>query len=471
MAVTSQGKLLVVGASQHVRARRHLFRHRDRPAERERLARHVVRRRHREGEEGHRDGVRPRPVVRATTTASPTRSPAPWRCCPTAGSSSPAPSAPPASRPRRRRPVTRPVRPRRLARHVLRRRPGVRPDQTPGRGPDRFNSMAVLRDGRILAGGSAERNAPDVFGTTLSWPATPPAAPWTDRSGPAGSPTTDFTTSVRPGDTIRSLLVQRTARCWAVGSSQPQDHEEPTRTAMARYNANGSVDNSFSGDGKLLSEVIASGGALAAAGGAGRRTVVVGTSGSAAVVARFGADAAATASVSGTFYKDAQRQRAPRNSGEPVLAGWQAFVDQNNDGFYTPGEKIATSNSAGVVQAHRAPARHLSHPRDPPDRLGPHPTRRWRTRSDTTTSRSDSGRPCSARTSGIARPDRKPRIIHLVRTRCVRIRRHPSRPSYPRRWRNRFAAPRAGWEDDPAHPRRRPHPRHHARDAPTAPSA
>jgi uncharacterized delta-60 repeat protein len=218
-------------------------------------------------------------------------------------------------------------------------------------GPDNesFYSLTVLRDGRILAGGTAERAASDPFSHDFVLARYTAGGSLDSSFGAGGTAKTDFNDFGQAGDTMRSALVQPNGKILAVGSSQPNDTEQPARTAMARYNANGTLDTSFSGDGKLVSGIISNGGALAAASAPDGKTVVAGTTGSVAVVGRFGADAAATASVSGTFYKDTNGNGV-RNSGEPVLAGWQAFVDQNNDGFYTPGERIATSNSAGVYK-------------------------------------------------------------------------------------------------------------------------
>jgi hypothetical protein len=96
----------------------------------------------------------------------------------------------------------------------------------------------------------------------------------------------------------------------------------------------------------VLSGLIPNAGAQGGAATPDGKLVVVSTWVPAAVIGRFGSDAAATAKISGTFYNDLNGNGA-KNTGEGGLANWQAFVDSNNDGFWTPGEKIATSDATG----------------------------------------------------------------------------------------------------------------------------
>ncbi|HEX8913791.1 MAG TPA: SdrD B-like domain-containing protein, partial [Humisphaera sp.] len=89
------------------------------------------------------------------------------------------------------------------------------------------------------------------------------------------------------------------------------------------------------------------GGAVAlAAAPAGKMVAAGGSNMDRSFVARFGSDSSATASIAGVVYNDADRDGV-RDAAEPGLAGWQVYVDANNDGFLTPGEQIATTDSAG----------------------------------------------------------------------------------------------------------------------------
>jgi uncharacterized delta-60 repeat protein len=211
-----------------------------------------------------------------------------------------------------------------------------------------FSSLAVLADGKIIAGGAADTGVDSPFGNDFLLVRYTASGVKDNTFGNAGNGIvkTSFDEFGPAVDNIKNLIVQPNGKIVAVGYSFPEDIEQPARTAIARYNANGTLDSSFSGDGKLLSPIIPNNGATGAAATPDGKLIIVGGSGPSAVIARFGSDAAATAKISGTFYNDLNANGV-RNAGENGLADWQAFVDSNNDGFWTPGEKIATSDGLG----------------------------------------------------------------------------------------------------------------------------
>jgi uncharacterized delta-60 repeat protein len=146
---------------------------------------------------------------------------------------------------------------------------------------------------------------------------------------------------------LAALSVQPNGKILAVGAATVANSDTGSETASlatVRYNANGTLDTSYSGDGKQLNAQLSFGSAVAAA--PGGKTVVAGAKGTKAAVARFGSDFAATASIAGTVYND-KNANGIKDAGEGGLAGFQVFVDSNNDGFYTPGETVATSDAAG----------------------------------------------------------------------------------------------------------------------------
>jgi uncharacterized delta-60 repeat protein len=165
-----------------------------------------------------------------------------------------------------------------------------------------------------------------------------------------GTVTTDFfsTEDATSYDKLNALLIQPNGKILAVGTRYLSS-TVPTATslAMARYNASGTLDTSFSGDGLQVISAIGGGNAVASA--PGGKTVIAGEFGPKAAVPRFGSDYAATASISGTLYNDLNGN-GKRDTGEPALSAWQVYVDSNNDGVYTPGEAVANSNSSGYYK-------------------------------------------------------------------------------------------------------------------------
>jgi hypothetical protein len=114
--------------------------------------------------------------------------------------------------------------------------------------------------------------------------------------------------------------------------------------ALIRYNADGKLDTSFSGDGKYTSSALNEVNGVVR--GLGGKNIVIGALGTKAGILRFGADSTATASISGRFFKDSNGDGIEQ-SGEGVLVNWRAFADSTNNGYYDAGEITALSDSSG----------------------------------------------------------------------------------------------------------------------------
>ena len=106
-------------------------------------------------------------------------------------------------------------------------------------------SMAIQGDGKIIAAGFANNGSNDDFALA--------------RYNSDGSLDTSFdadgqvTTAMGPGnDAIRSIVIQSDGKILAVGNASNGTNFD---FAIARYNANGSLDTSFDADGKLLTPI------------------------------------------------------------------------------------------------------------------------------------------------------------------------------------------------------------------------
>lgn len=106
-------------------------------------------------------------------------------------------------------------------------------------------SMAIQGDGKIIAAGFANNGSNDDFALA--------------RYNSDGSLDTSFdsdgqvTTAMGPGnDAIRSIVIQSDGKILAVGNASNGTNFD---FAIARYNANGSLDTSFDTDGKLLTPI------------------------------------------------------------------------------------------------------------------------------------------------------------------------------------------------------------------------
>jgi uncharacterized delta-60 repeat protein len=216
------------------------------------------------------------------------------------------------------------------------------------------SSLAILNSGKILVGGSAlpqYMDHPSFSNFALVRLNANGSLDSSFGSGGKAS-TTVFSSNDPNGYTnsdsrLQGFIVQPNGKIVATGPSRLNAFDsasETTLTAVVRYNANGSLDTSFSGDGKQLYGQIEGSNAIAAA--PGGKTVVAGYWGNKAGVLRFQSDSAATASISGTFFNDLDGDGV-KDASEKPLAGWKAFIDSNNDGVFTPGEKYAVTDSSG----------------------------------------------------------------------------------------------------------------------------
>lgn len=215
-------------------------------------------------------------------------------------------------------------------------------------------AVSVLGSGKIVVGGTAqpydtsENYEADFALTRINANGT------LDTSfGNKGTVTTTlFSSNASQGynesaSHLRDILVQPNGKILATGPcllNDGGDTPPTTLTAVARYNANGSLDTSFSSDGKQLYGQLEGSYALAPA--PGGKTLIAGYQGNKAGIIRFQSDSAATASISGTFFNDLDNDGV-KDANEKPLVGWTAFVDSNNDGVYTPGEMSAVTNSSG----------------------------------------------------------------------------------------------------------------------------
>jgi uncharacterized delta-60 repeat protein len=216
---------------------------------------------------------------------------------------------------------------------------------------NRANAMAVLSSGKILLAGAAQPTGSDgdsdfalarinIYGTIDT----------TFGSNGTGAIITDLNQDPSDPDAssaeeIRGISVQPNGKILATGTYTFRNNEATLNfLPMVRYTANGALDTSFSGDGKQLYGQLGGGNAIAAS--VNGKTVVVGFLDNKAGVVRFQSDFATTASIAGSFFIDLDGDGV-KDGNEGVLKGWQAFVDSNNDGFYTPGEAVATSDANG----------------------------------------------------------------------------------------------------------------------------
>jgi len=115
---------------------------------------------------------------------------------------------------------------------------------------DWLNAVAVLPDGRVLAGGESCRSlcsgSDGDFALVRYTPAG--AVDTTFGSKAKGLVVTDI--SSRSFDWVRAMVVQADGKIVLAGNTVPRNTSF-NDLALVRYNANGSLDTSFDGDGKL----------------------------------------------------------------------------------------------------------------------------------------------------------------------------------------------------------------------------
>lgn len=149
---------------------------------------------------------------------------------------------------------------------------------------DEINALAIQSDGRIVAAGSVNDSGEDIFGL---------ARYNTDGSldtsfGTDGKVTTDFTEG--SADTINAIAIQNDGRIVAVGSTDNFTNSN-LDFAVARYNADGTLDATFGAGGRLvqvLSDDIDEAKAVAPL--SGGKMLVAGTGADTFALVRYNAD-------------------------------------------------------------------------------------------------------------------------------------------------------------------------------------
>ena len=199
-------------------------------------------------------------------------------------------------------------------------------------GSDAATAVAVQADGKILVAGSSDGN----FALA--------------RYGADGAPDPSFsgdglvTTDLGGPDTAQDVAIQADGKIVVAGSSGGN-------FALARYTAAGGLDTSFSGDGLQTTDFGAAAGATAVAIQGDGRIVVGGASGGDFALARYDAQGALDTSFSGDGKQttdfggsDSANDVAIAANGAIVAAGTHAFGGAANFAVarYTPGGALDT---------------------------------------------------------------------------------------------------------------------------------
>ena len=115
-----------------------------------------------------------------------------------------------------------------------------------GSGQDRIYALAIQQDGKILAAGSAELNSYLNFA----------AVRYTINGAPDSSFAANgilITSMGSEGADCRAMAIQKDQKIILAGSSYSNNNSD---FALARYNSDGSLDTSFSSEGKLITPVL-----------------------------------------------------------------------------------------------------------------------------------------------------------------------------------------------------------------------
>ncbi|HQV51664.1 MAG: T9SS type A sorting domain-containing protein [Flavobacteriales bacterium] len=116
-------------------------------------------------------------------------------------------------------------------------------------GPAEVGSLAIQSDGKIIAAGGAYEDVSQIVSGVFALVRYNPDGTLDTDFGVDGRSTTEFGYNFAR---IRSVAIQPDGKIVAVGVS----HWSPTfDIALARYNVDGSLDNSFSDDGKLTTDL------------------------------------------------------------------------------------------------------------------------------------------------------------------------------------------------------------------------
>ncbi len=123
-----------------------------------------------------------------------------------------------------------------------------------GRQTTNFGESSTWRTGVALQGEWEDRRCRQAPGETSDSPATTPTGRST-RASPGTVGRRPTSCSGR-GDVANDVAIQATARSWRLAS--PAGAQPASDFALARYNTNGSLDTSFSGDGRKRTSFAAS---------------------------------------------------------------------------------------------------------------------------------------------------------------------------------------------------------------------
>ena len=115
-----------------------------------------------------------------------------------------------------------------------------------GTGGDEALAVVIDADGKIVVAGYT---APTTASTILPWPVTTRTAAWTPASAPDGKVVTDFGTD---DDQAYAVAIQADGKIVLAGRAHSEDSHYDF--ALARYNADGSLDTSFGTGGKVVTD-------------------------------------------------------------------------------------------------------------------------------------------------------------------------------------------------------------------------
>lgn len=204
---------------------------------------------------------------------------------------------------------------------------GVLEDQL-RKGDTEFKSIAIQKDGKAVAAGRTW-NGKDYDFVVARYNLD--GSPDSSFSGD-GIQTTDFGAS---SDYANSVVIQRDGKIVVAGYSGPNSDE--TNFAVARYNTDGSPDNTFSADGKLITDFGAQDMATSAVIQSDGKIVVAGNTGiyqhNDFAIARYNIDGTLDNTFSGDGKKtsdyrlknDKATSAAIQNDGKIVVAGFSGY--------------------------------------------------------------------------------------------------------------------------------------------------
>ena len=214
---------------------------------------------------------------------------------------------------------------------------------------EEIHALALLPDGRLLAGGNAGTSDFGLFRFTADGAFDPTFA--------GGG---RVVTRVHPSNEFASALAVRSdGRIYLAGSANTSGF----KYAVARYTPDGVLDPTFAGDGTVVVESVAGDvdycEAIALT--ADNKILLAGQIGNANVSGDWGVvrlldDAPApVGSVVGRVYDDRDAD-GPAGGLTPGLGGWRVYADANDNGQFDPGETNTLSAADGAYRLGPLPA-------------------------------------------------------------------------------------------------------------------